>query len=536
VTVPSTGAPDISRLERTLAALWASVLGLDHVGVTDTFANLGGGPAGTTRLLAAVNAAFGVALQESAFADGGATVRTVAELVRAALRPGPANVVPRRPDDAPAPLTFGQLRLWALHELLPGSTAYHVPLAFHLRGEVDEDALAEAVRGLVGRHEALRSRLVVEDGEPAQVVTEGTGIWLRVSDVDGGFASAAALAARDARRPFDLERGPLTRALLVRCGQAESLFVLTMHHLVTDGWSNEIIVRELTARYAAGLHGTEPDLPPRPARYADFAAWQREHLTGDVLADGLSWWRERLRGLPAPLRFGAGRRPAVPDTAGRSIPFTIGEETTLALRTLAREERTTLFVTLLASCQSMLARFTGTTDIVVGTPSAGRSTPEVEGTVGFFVTTVPMRADCSGDPEFRAVVRQARDWVVSAHDHQDVPLEQLLKEVAPGRDLSFNPLAQVFVGLEGEDGVPAFPGVSALRLENLEAAAAGDLEIHFHEGKTAISGHLVHATATVAGETAAALADTLPAFLDCVGRHPGRRLSQTPMTQIGVPR
>jgi hypothetical protein len=357
-----------------------------------------------------------------------------------------------------------------------------------------------------------------------------------VAVVDRGFPAVPALGARDARRPFDLERGPLTRALLVRFGPGEALFVLTMHHLVTDGWSNEIIVDELSVRYDAALRGVSPDLPPLPVRYADFAAWQRERLTGHVTEDGLRWWRERLSDLPPPLKLGDERRPAIPDTAGRSIPFTIGPPTVRALRQLAREEGTTLFVTLLAGCQSMLARFTGATDIVVSTPSAGRSMPEVAGVVGFFVTTLPMRADCSGDPPFRAVVGQVRDWVVAAHDHQDVPLEQVLKEVAPDRGLSFNPLTQVFVGLEGEDGVPSFAGVSAVRLENLQAAAAGDLEIHFHEGKSAITGHLVHATAMVADATAAALTDALPAFLDWVGRHPERPLSQTPTPQIGVPR
>ncbi|MEU4445606.1 condensation domain-containing protein [Actinosynnema sp. NPDC050801] len=516
-------------LVAALAALWCDVLGVGHVDDEDDFLSAGGDSILGTKLLASVSEVLGVDLPTSVLYGEGGTPAGMARLVAAARDTGSGREdrgVRPRGDDRPAPLSFGQQRLWALHQFAPDSPAYNVPLVFRLSGPLDEDALESAVRGLVDRHEVLRGRIVVRDGVPAQVTGSGTDVWLRKVDAQDDHASALALVERDARRPFALDRGSPVRALLVRIAADEALFALTLHHLVTDGWSNDLVVRELTERYAAARTGRPVDLPPLPVQYADFAAWERERMAGPLLAAGLDWWRERLADLPPPLVLEPVERPAVPGTVGHAVPFALDAGVLDSLRELARSEGTTLAVVLLAGCHAALARHTGATDLVVGLLSADRPRPELHDLVGFFLTTLPTRLDCGDDPPFRTLVRRARDWVVAAYDRQDVPFDQVVKAVVPDRALGVTPLTQVTVGVEKEDTVPRFDGVSAVRLDNLEGGARADLEFHFHEGATTVTGQLVHAVDVVRFETASALITRLVVLLRLAGRDPRLRLSE----------
>lgn len=513
-----------------VAALWCDVLGVEHVDDEDDFLAAGGDSILGTKLLAAVSEVLGVDLPTAVLYGEGSTVVGMARQVAAARDRGTGGAergVRPRGDDRPAPLSFGQQRLWALHQFAPDSPAYNVPLVFRLSGPLDEDALESAVRGLLVRHEVLRGRVVVRDGVPAQVAGTGTDVWLRRVDAPGDHSGALALVERDVRRPFALDRRSPVRALLVRIAPDEALFALTLHHLVTDGWSNDLIVRELTERYAAARAGRPADLPPLPVQYADFAVWERERATGPLLAAGLDWWRERLADLPPPLVLESAERPAEPGMVGHAVPFALDADTTSSLRGLARAEGTTLAVVLLAGCHAALARHTGTTDVVVGLLSADRPRPELQDVVGFFLTTLPTRLDCADDLPFRTLVRRARDWVVAAYDRRHVPFEQVLKAVAPDRALGVTPLTQVSVGVEKEDAVPGFDGVSAVRLDNLEGGARADLEFHFHEGAATVTGQLVHAVDVVRYETASALTTRLVGLLGRVGRDPGLLLSDS---------
>jgi hypothetical protein len=519
-------------LERALAALWADVLGRARIEVTEPFRGQGADRAAAADLVSRINEAFGVTLTPDTPFTTGSTVRDMAALVRAGRRQDPATTITRRAGDWPAPLSFGQQRLWVMDQLLPGNPFYNVPLAYRLRGPLDEAALSEAVTGLVARHEVLRTRFDVTDGVPVQVVDEDAEVSLMITDMTGPQSArlrrAVDHATREARRPFDLRHGPPLRALLLRVGPADAIFQLTLHHAAVDGWSSEVIVRELSELYAAAHVGRPARLSPLPVTYRDFAAWQRDRLRGPVLAGELRWWLDRLGGLPAELPLpGAAARPPVASFAGAAVPFTLGQAATEALRELGRRHHTTLFMCLLAGCHGWLSRVSGSTDVLVGTPTTGRTRPEVAGLVGFFVNTVVMRGDCTGDPDFGTLLGRTRDWALAAYAHQDVPFEQLVKALAPDRDLSRPALVQVLVQLEPADPVPGLAGVRATRLTNVEGGVRADLEIHFHDGPDGVTGEFVYATDLFDADTARELAGGLVRMLHRAAARPGDRLSES---------
>ncbi|HWN41055.1 MAG TPA: condensation domain-containing protein, partial [Thermoanaerobaculia bacterium] len=366
--------------------------------------------------------------------------------------PGREGIVPAPRAPSGSPLSFAQQRLWFLAQLRPDDTAYNMAAAVELRGRLDAGALAGAFRRVVQRHEALRTTFSSRGGEPVQVVhpepAEQPMTMVDLSDLPE--AEAERLARAEASRPFDLERGPLLRAVLVRLGPERHLLLLTMHHLVSDAWSMGVLIREVSVLYrCAG------DLPPLPVQYADFAVWQRAWLQGEALERPLAWWRERLAGappaleLPAEGQAGGSRQPlSIPDSAG--------------LEALARAEGTTLFVALLAGFQALLQRWTGQEDLVIGTPFANRRRAEVQGLIGFFVNTLPIRADLTGRPSFRELLRRTREEVLGAHEHQDLPFERIVEELRPERAAGRNPLFQAVLAFQN---VP----MPALDLPGLEA-------------------------------------------------------------------
>ena len=370
---------------------------------------------------------------------------------RGPQRPTPADtpIVARPPAGSGAPLSFQQEQLWFMDRFAPGANTYNVPVAIGLTGPVDQAALLGAVRAVVARHESLRSRFVTRDGAPVQVVDPPEAFAVAVTDLPAGAGQAELdrLVDAEASAPFDLEHGPLLRARLLRRSDTDMVLVLTTHHIVSDGWSTGLLLDEVVELYSAAVQGRAPAVPDLPVQYADFAAWQRRHLTGQTLETHLAFWERTLAGAPT-LELPADRpRPAVPTFAGEVLTRRFPPELLADLQELSRSHGVSLFMTLLGTFTVLLARYANAEDIVVGTASAGRVRPELEPLVGFFTNMVVLRTDLSGDPTFEQVLARVRDTTLNAYEHQEVPFERVVARVSPRRDPSRNPLFQVAFGL-----------------------------------------------------------------------------------------
>ncbi|HVG43767.1 MAG TPA: amino acid adenylation domain-containing protein, partial [Longimicrobium sp.] len=358
-----------------------------------------------------------------------------------------SGIVPRAQRGG-APLSFAQERLWFIDRLEPGSAVYNVHVAWRL-GPLDAGVLERALGEIVRRHEALRTTFREVDGSPVQVIAPFDGFTLPVEDLSGlGEADreveARRRAGEEAKRSFDLAAGPLFRAVLLRLDGESHVLLLSMHHLVSDGWSMGVFFREMSALYAAYREGRESPLPELGVQYADYAVWQREQLRGERLERHLAYWRERLAGAPELVELPTDHpRPAVQTFRGASERIELPGELLARLRALGRSEGATLYMVVLSAFQVLLSKYGGSEDIVVGTPIAGRTRDEAAGLVGFFVNTLVLRTDLGGDPSFREVLRRVRRVTLGAYEHQELPFEKLVAELQPERSLSHSPLFQV---------------------------------------------------------------------------------------------
>ena len=351
-------------------------------------------------------------------------------------------------------VSFAQQRLWFLDQLAPGSAFYAMPASVRLRGALDVDALRRTLDEIVRRHEVLRTRFVSVEGRPVQVIAPPVSLPLAVVELDATTLQerercAAALAREEAARPFDLALGPLLRATLLRLGERDHLLLFTMHHIVSDGWSMGVLVREVAALYSAFLAGQPSPLAELAIQYADYAHWQREYLSGDVLSAQVAYWQQQLAGAPELLALPTDRpRPAVQSYRGATYRFTVSQAVTRSLRELGRRSGATLFMTLVATLSVLLSRYSGQRDICIGTPIANRTRSELEPLIGFFVNTLVLRLRLDGDPRFTTLLEQVRRTALDAYAHQDVPFEQLVDVLKPARHLSHSPLFQVMLALQ----------------------------------------------------------------------------------------
>ncbi|HKY31335.1 MAG TPA: amino acid adenylation domain-containing protein, partial [Candidatus Polarisedimenticolia bacterium] len=456
-------------------------------------------------------------------------------LLRGKGRGAPSpRAIPRRADPAShAPLSFAQQRLWFLHQIDPSSPAYNVPLALRLRGRLDHGVLQRALAEVIRRHDVLRARFpAAEGGLPAQIVEPFARFTLELEDLSGLDArkedEAARRAEAEACAPFSLERGPVLRARLLRLAPSDHLLLLTLHHIVSDGWSMGVLVRETAALYAAFAAGKPSPLSDLPIQYADFAAWQREFLRGERLERELDHWRRRLTPLPADLALPTDRpRPPAPSFRGGMVRLSVPSLTAEALRGMAREEGATLFMALMAAHLGFLSRISGAADVAAGTGIANRTLPEIEPLIGFFVNALVLRADCGDDPSFVELLRRTRDAAVEAFAHQDLPFERLVEELQPARDLGRNPVFQTAMALQSAplDDVE-LPGLAVEAVAAEGQATRFDLEIHMWEGPGgALDGFLFHSADLFDRETARALAQRWTALLSSMASHPRLPLS-----------
>ncbi|MBD2015334.1 amino acid adenylation domain-containing protein [Microcoleus sp. FACHB-53] len=440
------------------------------------------------------------------------------------------------PRDGNLPLSFAQQRLWFLAQLEPDSPAYNIPAAFRLTGLLNVTALSQSLSEIVRRHEVLRTTFLSVDGQPKQVISLQTGLTLPVIDLrelplDQGLSEAQRLATEEAQQPFNLATGPLFRVKLLRLEEAEHMLLVTMHHIVYDGWSYDIFLRELAALYDAFSSGKPSPLPELPIQYADFAHWQREWLQGEVLESQRDYWKQQLNGnlpiLQLPIDY---PRPPVQTYPGGYQSLELPKNLTQALKDLSQQERVTLFMTLLAAFQTFLYRYTGQEDMIVGTPIAGRNQVEAEGLIGFFVNTLALRTYLSGNPSFQELLGRVREVALGAYAHQDLPFEKLVEELQPERDRSRTPLFQVMFVLQNTPtSALELPGLTVNSLNIDSGTAKFDLTLFMIETAQGLRASLEYNTDLFNPATITRMLGNFQTLLEGIVANPKQRLSDLPL-------
>jgi amino acid adenylation domain-containing protein/non-ribosomal peptide synthase protein (TIGR01720 family) len=457
--------PPRDAVEERLAAIWAQVLRRERVGVHESFFDLGGHSLLATQVISRVREAFAVEVPLRRLFEAPTVAGLAAAVAAACQETGAApelagaagsasepaaGRLPRAPRDQRLPLSFSQRRLWFLDQLVPGNAFYNIPAGVRLKGRADLAALRRTLDEIVRRHEALRTSFAAAGGEPYQVIAPSQAVPLPRADLRRlpaarREAEAVRLTAGEAQRPFDLARGPLLRAHLLLLGSDELALLLTVHHIVSDGWSMGVLYRELGALYEAFAAGRPSPLAELPVQYADYAWWQVQALRGEVRERHLAYWRRQLAALPV-LQLPTDRpRPRFETFRGAAESAVLAPSLVAALKAFSQGAQATQFMTLLGAWKVLLSRYSGQAQIVAGSAVAARSFPELEGLIGFFLNMLVLRTDLGGDPGYAEVVRRVRQVTLDAHAHQDLPFEVLVDELHPERDPSRNPLCQVLL-------------------------------------------------------------------------------------------
>ena len=521
--------------------LGAEVLGAERIGTEDSFFERGGHSLAVLRVMARVREAFGVELplhrvfETPTVAGLAAAIENAARSGAPGLPPPPPILAIRRGPGEPLPLSFPQQRLWFLHQLEPASAAYNVPAAVHLQGRLDPAVLAASLREVARRHETLRTRFLAAQGQPVQIVDPPAPVPVPEIDLLGlpgerRAAEARRLARAEALRSFDLLRGPVCRATLVRLEDEEHLLLLTLHHIVSDGWSLRVLARELGEVYDAFAQERSPSLPELDVQYGDYAVWQRRWVQGEVLEAELAYWRAALAEAPPVLDLPLDRpRTAAAGEAGASRAVALPPGLLPDLRELARRQGVTLFMAVLAAFQALLSRVGGSEDVSVGTPVAGRGQMRTEGLIGFFVNTLVIRTDLSGEPSFTRLLARVREVALAAYAHQDLPFDKLVEELQPRRDLGASPLFQVAFALDSEPPLSLRLGGVEASLWPLEGGAEKfDLSLTLAVEEETLRGAFSFRTALFDGATVERLAGHFARLLAAAVADPGRPLPELP--------
>ncbi|WP_341716417.1 amino acid adenylation domain-containing protein [Micromonospora sp. FIMYZ51] len=532
-------------VERAIATIWADMLGLDRVGRDDDFYELGGHSLLATQIVSRARAALGGELSLLNLLQS-PTVAGLAERVRegadgpssSAAGPDPVPLVDR---DGPIPLSYGQQRFWIIDQLAPGNPAYNIPDVVRIKGPLEPGPLRRSVDAVVARHEALRTSFGVDDeGRPVQRVAPSVSVAMPVTDLRHLPAAerrrrSEELALAEATRPFDLSRPPLLRTALLRVDEQEHLLLLTMHHSVSDAWSTGVLVAELGTHYARELGvSTEPP-PALPVQYADYSAWQRAQLRGDKLDRLVAYWRAALAGAPPLVEFPPDRpRPTAQSFAGSAIPLTLPRSLLDELRQLGAEAGATLFMTLLTGFTYLLHRYSGESDVVVGSPIAGRTHPDVENLIGVFVNMLALRTQVEPDLSFRALLGRVRQTTLAAYAHQELPFELVVEAVAPERSLGHSQIFQNVLVLQNAPLPPL--ELAGLRLEQVPMPVVNakfDLMVMLRETADGAVGMIEYSSDLFTAETVGRIGAHFTELLNRAVTEPDRPLGELDVLSAG---
>ncbi|MDQ3274535.1 MAG: amino acid adenylation domain-containing protein, partial [Actinomycetota bacterium] len=522
--------PPATPTEELVAGLWAEILGLERVGSRDDFFLLGGHSLLATQVVARIRRVFGIEVPLRRL-FGAPTVAGFARVMEQLRADGASAALPeieRTNRDAALPVSFAQQRLWFLDRLSPGEVTYNLPGAVRIEGPLGVAALRAALAGVVRRHEALRTTFAEAGEDLMQVVDGDVELALPVAEVTTGDVEEA--LAAEAREPFNLARGPLLRARLLRVGVEDHVLAVTMHHIVSDGWSMGVLVREVSALYGGVV------LPVLPVQYVDYAAWQRGWLSGSVLDGQIDFWRSALAGVPAALELPTDRpRPVSRSGRGRQFPVSLDAGLVGGLRRVAQAEGATLFMALLGGFQVVLGRFACQDDVVVGSPIAGRTRSELEGLIGFFVNTLVLRGDVSGGPGFRELLGRVRGVTLDAYAHQDVPFEKLVEVLAPPRDLGRTPLFQVMFILQNAPAVDLRLGAASVTPVVVDTGTSKfDVTLSLTESADGgVSGYVEYDTDIFDESSVARLVKGLEVLLAAAVEDPERSVMELPLLSDG---
>jgi amino acid adenylation domain-containing protein len=538
---PGSSRPDLDTpfvaprtlVEERLASIWAEVLNLEQVGIHDNFFDLGGHSLAVTRVVSHIIKQFQLEIPVQYFFQSPTVAALVTYVERAASGNRSASGLSVKPvsRDGKLPLSFSQERLWFLDQLEPGGYTYNLLAAYRLNGQVNITALEQSINEIIRRHEVLRTVFKSAGGQPEQIILPSMTVKIPLLDLRGLASEAAResavrrLAKEEAQRPFDLSRGPLLRISLLQLADDEYLLFRAMHHLVIDGWSGGVLFRELAQFYEAFSNRQPLLLPDLPIQYADFATWQRQWLQGETLETHLSYWKKNLQNIPT-LQLATDRsRPAIQTSHGAHQTFVLSETLSAGIKSLSHRHGVTLFTVLLAAFQTLLARYTGQTDIVIGSPIAGRNRGELEALIGFFLNMLALRVDLSGNPTFLDLLGRTRKVCLEALAHQDLPFEKLVEELHTKRDLSHHPLFQVTFGFRN---TPKFSiqlaGLEAEEVEVDSGIARFDINLFMEEERDHLRGYVNYNTDLFNPDTIRRVIDHFKNLLESVVRNPGERI------------
>jgi amino acid adenylation domain-containing protein len=503
-------------IETVVASIWTSLLNVERIGRRDSFFALGGHSLLVVQLVSRLRKALHVDIRMNALFA--APVLADFACIVSAGAPSRVPPVEKAEHRERLPLSFAQRRLWFLAQMDGASAAYNIPYELQLSGRLDKAALRRALDRIVARHEALRTTFTVVDGEPVQRIGPADDSLVELAEVEVGTpAEVARLAQEEEATPFNLERGPLIRGRLLQEADELHTLLITMHHIVSDGWSMSVFTGELSALYNACVKGEPDPLPPLTVQYADYAIWQETYISGRLLQAQATYWKSRLTGAPELLSLPTDHpRPPTQNYVGGTVPFTLGEASTKALRELSARHGTTMFMTLLAGWSVLLSRFSGQDDIVVGTPTANRGRAEIEGLIGFFVNTLPLRLDLSAQPTVAELLEQVKARTLEAQENQDIPFEQIVEQANPTRSLAYNPLFQaMFVWEKDDNGKLEFSGLHPEPPRQVDYLVSKfDLTLSVKESPSGIEAGLEYATALFDRTTIERIADCYKTLLE----------------------
>ncbi|MGB3292551.1 MAG: amino acid adenylation domain-containing protein [Phormidesmis sp.] len=521
--------------ETVLVSIWQDLLGRE-VGIYDNFFEVGGHSLLATQVISRLRTAFAVELPLGQLFER-PTVASLSEAIEAARQedaPLPLPAIVPRPQADDRPLSFTQQRLWFLDQLEQGKTAYNVSAAVRFDGQLDRQALSQAIAEIVNRHETLRTHFQLQAGTVVAAVSPASSVTLEAVDLQGLSEAEQAMAVQQRaeqshQTAFDLATGPLLRLSLLQLKDTRQVLLLTMHHIISDGWSMEIMLREVAALYTAFSQGQPSPLPALPVQYADFAHWQQ--LTGPLLETQLNYWRQQLTDAPPVLDLPTDRpRPALQTFHGQTERFQLDSNLTQALKQLSQQTDTTLFMTLLAAFASLLSRYSTQEDILIGSPIANRHRQEIEPLIGCFLNTLVLRTDLSGNPTFTEVLNRVRQVALEAYAHQDVPFEQLVSALQPDRNLSHSPLFQVMFTLQPSPLKDwEVPGVTLTPLEIESVTAKFDLFLSLTESESGLTGIWEYNSDLFDPSTMTAMIGHFQTLLRAIASHPEQQLADLPL-------